>query len=231
MFAAIALGLLVACDEPSGKVDPVSVQWMDWPAEVNAGQPFRTRLVVWGICAINPQFRPGASANQTAVTFAPYFTFENDHILCAGATGNAFVVTALDTAGIAPGLLAGSPRIYEMRAGAEVLFASAAQSIPVRRFGDVTVRPTGADSSQRNGGGAVYLQVDSLGCARLAPLGLYNPNSALVLEDQADTAGLSGAFVTGYTHDAAAPVCGETRVFHVVTRNRFIAPALIVTEN
>src|SRR5438874_1270768 len=104
-FVTSCLFLLAAC-ESSGKVTPVTVQWMDWPAEVNAGQPFRTRLVVWGICAINPQFRPGASANQTAVTFAPYFTFENDHILCAAATGNAFVVTALDTAGIAPGLRA-----------------------------------------------------------------------------------------------------------------------------
>ncbi len=34
MFAAIVLGLLVACDGPNGNVDPVSVQWMDWPAEV-----------------------------------------------------------------------------------------------------------------------------------------------------------------------------------------------------
>src|SRR5439155_1212148 len=99
-FVTSCLFLLAAC-ESSGKVTPVTVQWMDWPAEVNAGQPFRTRLVVWGICAINPQFRPGASANQSAVTFAPYFTFEDDHIFCAAATGNAFVVTALDPARVA----------------------------------------------------------------------------------------------------------------------------------
>jgi len=145
---------------------------------------------------------------------------DNDQILCANLReATLLLVAALDTPGTAPGLAAPSSRTYEMHAGAEVFFATAAQSIPVRRFGDVIVRPTGADPSQRNGGGTVYLQVDSLGCARLSPLGLYNPNSALVLEDQADTAGLSGAFVTGYTHDAAAPVCGETRVFHVVTRN------------
>ncbi len=219
MFAAIALGLLVACDEPNGKVDPVSVQWMDWPAEVNAGQSFRTRLVVWGVCATNPRFYSGTHADQSAVTFEPYYVVDNDQILCANLREATLLVAALDTAGTAPGLAAPSSRTYEMRAGAEVFFATAAQSIPVRRFGDVIVRPTGADPSQRNGGGTVYLQVDSLGCARLSPLGLYNPNSALVLEDQADTAGLSGAFVTGYTHDAAAPVCGETRVFHVVTRN------------
>ncbi len=219
MFAAIALGLAVACDEPNGKVDPVSVQWMDWPAEVNAGQSFRTRLVVWGVCAINPRFHSGTHADQSAVTFEPYYVVDNDQIFCAGLREATLLVSALDTAGTAPGLAAPASRSYEMRAGAEVFFATAAQSIPVRRFGDVTVRPTGADPAQRNGGGTVYLQVDSLGCARLSPLGLYSPNSALVLEDQADTAGLSAKFVTGYTHDAAAPVCGETRVFHVVTRN------------
>src|SRR5882762_5363596 len=59
-FATLCLCLLAAC-EPNAKIDQVTVQWMDWPAEVNAGQPFRTRLVVWNVCAINPQFRPGAS--------------------------------------------------------------------------------------------------------------------------------------------------------------------------
>ena len=220
MFAAIALGLLLACDGPNGKVDPVSVQWMDWPAEVNAGQPFRTRLVVWGVCAINPRFRPGAHADQSAVTFAPYYLVDNDQIFCANLREVTLLqVGAIDTSGTAPGLAASASRTYEMRAGAEVVFARAEESIPVRHFGNVIVRPTGADPSQRNGGGTVFLLVDSVGCLRLSPLGLYNPNSALVLEDQADTSGLSGAFVTGYIHDAAAPVCGETRVFHVVTRN------------
>jgi len=220
MFAAIALGLLLACDGPNGKVDPVSVQWMDWPAEVNAGQPFRTRLVVWGVCAINPRFRPGAHADQSAVTFAPYYLVDNDQIFCANLREVTLLqVGAIDTSGTAPGLAASASRTYEMRAGAEVVFARAEESIPVRHFGNVIVRPTGADPSQRNGGGTVFLLVDSVGCLRLSPLGLYNPNSALVLEDQADTTGLNYAFVRGYIHEAAAPVCGQTRVFHLVSRN------------
>jgi hypothetical protein len=220
MFAAIALGLLLACDGPNGKVDPVSVQWMDWPAEVNAGQPFRTRLVVWGVCAINPRFRPGAHADQSAVTFAPYYLVDNDQIFCANLREVTLLqVGAIDTAGTAPGLAAPASRTYEMRAGAEVFFARAEESIPVRHFGNVIVRPTGADPSQRNGGGTVFLLVDSVGCLRLSPLGFYNPNSALVLEDQADTTGLNYAFVRGYIHEAAAPVCGQTRVFHLVSRN------------
>ena len=55
--------------------------------------------------------------------------------------------------------------------------------------------------------------------ARILPLGLYDPDSGLVLEDQADTAGLSSAFVRGYIYDVAAPVCGQTRVFHLESRS------------
>jgi hypothetical protein len=50
------------------------------------------------------------------------------------------------------------------------------------------------------------------------PGGSFNPEVALVLEDQADTTGLSNAFVRGYIHDAVTPVCGETRVFHLTSR-------------
>src|SRR5216110_3098328 len=215
-FVTSCLFLLAAC-ESSGKVTPVTVQWMDWPAEVNAGQPFRTRLVVWGICAINPQFRPGASANQTAVTFAPYFTFENDHILCAGATGNAFVVTALDTAGIAPGLVAGSPRTYEIRAPMpDFTFEVAAGRLVASADGTVMVRPSGADPSRRNAGGYATIERDSQNCLRVRPLGLYSPDAAIALDDQAAT-GSATALVRGYIYDAATPICGETRLFHRVT--------------
>ena len=215
-FVTIALCLLAAC-EPDGKVTPVTVQWMDWPAEVNAGQPFRTRLVVWGICATNPQFRPGASANQMAVTFAPYFTFEDDHILCAGATGNAFVVTAMDTAGIAPGLRAASPRTYEMRGPMpDFTFEAVARSLSVSTYGTVVVRPSSADPSRRNAGGYATIERDAQNCLRVRPLGLYAPNAAIALDDQA-AAGAAAGLVGGYIYDAATPICGETRVFHRVT--------------
>ena len=212
------LGLLAAC-EPNAKIDPVTVQWMDWPAEVNAGQPFRTRLVVWGVCAINPQFRAGASADQSAVTFAPYFLVGNDHIECLTARTRALLaVIAIDTAGTAPGLAALSARSYEMRAPTLAFALSAgAQNLAVSKFGEVVVRRSGADASRRNAAGYVNIERDSLNCARVRPMGLYTPNAALVLEDQADTAGLSAAFVNGSLHTVTVPVCGERRVFHRVT--------------
>jgi len=221
VLATLCLGALVACDSTSSQISPVTVQWMDWPAEVNAGEPFRTRIVVWGVCALNPRFRAGASADQSAVTFAPYFLIDDDHILCLGATAQTLVVTALDTAGTAPGLLAPFSRTYEMRAttSANVSAAALLGSFPVRTFGEVTVRTSGSDATRRNAAGVVYLERDTAGCARVRPLGLYTQGAALVLEDQADTAGLSNAFARGYIYEAAAPVCGETRVFHLVSMN------------
>jgi len=65
VFATLCLSVFAAC-EPDGKINPVTVQWMDWPAVVDAGQPFRTRLVVWGVCAANPRFRPGADSRDVS---------------------------------------------------------------------------------------------------------------------------------------------------------------------
>ena len=215
-FVTITLCLLAACDG-GGKVTPVTVQWMEWPAEVTAGQPFRTRLVGWGICATNPQFRPGASANDAAVTFAPYFTFEDDHILCAQTMGNAFAVTALDTAGIAPGLLAGAPRTYEMRAPMpDFTVDVVAGRLLVSAYGTVMVRPSGADPSRRNAGGYASLERDSQNCLRVRPLGVYAPHGAVALDDQA-AAGAGFALVRGYIYDVTTPICGDTRVFHRTT--------------
>jgi len=219
VFATLFLSVLAACGT-SSEFTPVTVQWMDWPAEVNAGQPFRTRLVVWGVCALNPRFRPGASADQSAVTFAPSFQVEDDRILCAGATRDAFALAAVDTAGTAPGLAASSARTYEMRASTSA-FAfdlQGAGGLPNRTFGDVTVRPSGADPSRRNAAGYVLTERDSLKCVRLRPLGVYAPDKLLVSDNQADTSVVSLTFVRGYIYDAVAPICGEARVFHVVAR-------------
>ena len=187
-----------------------AVQWMDWPAEVAAGQPFRTRMVVWGVCAVQPVFHAGPQANLAAVTFEPFFTFESPAYCALDLSSPSLVAIALDTAGIAPGLFATATRQYWMQAVADK---------PNRVFGEVTVRASSPDQSRRNAAGWIYSQVDSLGCRRVSPIGLYRPESELVLENPTDTASLSGSFVQGYIYDAASPVCGETRVFHLVSRD------------
>ena len=222
VFAAVSLVWLLACEGPKAEVSELTVQWMDWPAEVNAGQPFRTRLVVWTVCALNPQFRAGAHADQSAVTFEPYYLIGHDQIACLTLRSQTLLAAiAIDTAGMAPGRAATAPRSYEMRGTIPdyARLTAVTQNYSVTRFGDVIVRPSGADQSRRNAGGDVLMEMDSLGCVRVRPVGLYSTGAALVLEDQTDTAGLSHALVRGYIHEAAAPVCGQTRVFHLVSRN------------
>ena len=220
-YVALCLVSLGAC-EPDSQISPVTVEWMDWPADVAAGTPFVVRLVVFQPCAATG-FNPGPTADQSAVTFAPYFLELNPNVLCYRIMETALSIApgALDTVGTAPGLPATYSRTYEMRAAASVYApgAAALASLPVRTFGQVTVRPSAPDLSRRNAAGMVFMEADTLGCVRIRPFGVYRPDAALVLENQTDTAGLSGAFVRGYIYAPAAPVCGETKVFHLMTQN------------
>ncbi len=224
VFAAL-LGL-AAC-ESNALILPVSVQWMDWPAAVSAGDPFRTRLVVWQPCALNRAFEAAPSADASAVTFAPYFVADKEPIACPDGQGVAsemLVTWAIDTAGTAPGLSAYGDdvdRTYEMR-GVAPACAVCVQlnSLPWLTFGQVTVRPAlAAPSSSRNAAGFVTAQRDSAGCTRIRPSGLPNASAALVVENPPDTLAQWGGFVRGYIYQPAAAVCGEAKVFHLVTRN------------
>ncbi|MDP3910335.1 MAG: hypothetical protein Q8Q14_08070 [Gemmatimonadales bacterium] len=220
-FAALCLVPLAAC-EPDAEINPTPVQWMEWPAEVVVATPFAVRLLVMQSCAATG-FRPGASANESAVTFAPYFLETRSDVLCLQATELSLSIApgALDTVGTAPGLPADFPRTFEMRATADVFAAPAAgaAALPVRTFGEVTVRLAAPDPSRRNAAGRVSLVVESPGCVRIRPYGAYQPEPSYVLDEPADTAGVSGAFVRGYLYEPAAPLCGEARVFHLVSRN------------
>jgi hypothetical protein len=217
------LAALVACDSDLD-MQPAIVQWMEWPAEVAAAAPFTVRMVMPFPACHRWVFKPAVSADQSAVTFAPYFLVERGEPVClpAPAAPDVFPVPflGLDTVMIAPGLAASVARTFEMRASAAVTAPSptpGAADPPVRTFGDVTVRLSDPDTSRHNAGGIVTIWVDNEGCVRVLPAGY--PVAPLVLEDQADTTGLNYAFVRGYIHEAATPVCGQTRVFHLESRN------------
>ncbi len=224
-FAAL-LGL-AACSEGNDQFLTTSVVWMDWPAAVSAGDPFRTRLVVRQPCALIRAFEPAPSADASAVTFAPYFVADKEPVACVdgqGAASEMLVTWAIDTAGTAPGLSAYGDdvdRTYEMRGVAPACAACAElNSLPWLTFGQVTVRPTLAPpSASRNAAGFVTAQRDSAGCTRIRPSGLANPNGAVVVENPADTTAQWYGFVRGYIYQPAAAVCGAASVFHLVARN------------
>jgi len=200
-----------ACD--SGlDVQPAIVQWMEWPAEVQAATPFAVRLLTPFPACHRFVFKPAVRAVDSIVTVEPYFLVERGDPVCLPSPAldvSPVPFLALDTVITAPGLAA---RAFQMR-------ATATDASGVRTFGDVTVRPSHPDPSRRNAGGIVRLWVDNSSCARILAAGYPQPPQGFVLEDQADTTGLNYAFVRGYIHDAATPVCGQTRVFKLESRN------------
>jgi len=221
LFAMLAVSL-AAC-ESDLRVVPSTVEWMEWPAEVPVAMPFSVRLLVSRPGCFQGVYKPGVTADESAVTFAPYFLVKNTTpILCLPEAQPVDIYYAdLDTVGTAPGLPADFARTFEMRAAASVYAPTAplaAADLPVRTYGEVTVRLTNPDNSRRSAGGFASKFVDNLGCARLLPAGAIAPGSSYVLEDQADTA-FSYGFVRGYIHDAATPVCGQLRVFELLSRN------------
>jgi hypothetical protein len=217
---------LIGC-ESDVSIAPVTLQWMEWPAEVLAARPFPVRLIVIPVAVCQRRvFRAGISADQSAVTVAPYYLVEGGPTVCPPVMGGGgpflpepFFV--LDTMTTAPGLSTTYARTFDIRGAADVSAAGApvANDLPQRTFGAVTVRLSNPDTTRRNAAGVAILVRDTLGCALVQPFGFYIPDAAYMLEDQKDTAGVNYAFVRGYLHDAPAPVCGRTRVFHVVSRN------------
>src|SRR5437763_15119898 len=115
-MSAIVLISLGACSGESRNVRPVAIQWMDWPAEVGSGQAFRTRLIVSGVCGQDPQFHPGASADQSAVTLAPYWVVGNEQIAGVADVDAVapLLVSGCDAAGTAPGLISTHARPSSM---------------------------------------------------------------------------------------------------------------------
>jgi len=160
------------------------------------------------------------SVDQSAVTFEPYFLLTGQPQFCRELTPSSRIIAPFfDTRSAVPGLEAQYPRTYEIRAGSDAYARDAglASAFPIRTFGEVTVRSAQVESGQINAGGVAYAFRDSLGCVTLSPSGVY---PGYVIENPpADTSRFWSAFVRGYIYEPAAPVCGESKVFHLVTRN------------
>lgn len=104
LFAALVA--LAACT-PDNRILKTQIVWMEWPADVQTFDPFRTRLVVRQPCALIQGFEPSPAADAVSVTFAPYFLIDEHPIDCIagqGYTSDFTVNVPLDTAGTAPGL-------------------------------------------------------------------------------------------------------------------------------
>ena len=224
-FCGLVLLAVCAACGPDRAVYPSIVSWMEWPAEVPEATPFTVRLVIPRPGCYQGVFKPGVTADESAVTFEPYYIVEVHEPICQPFQERADIFyIALDTVSIAPALRTDVPRTFEMRASSAAFAGQpSSDGLPVRTYGDVTVRLADPDTSRRNGAGFATRMIDDSGCARLLVAGTIGPSgtggSLLVLEDQSDTTTINGDFVRGYIFEAPAPICGETRVFHLSSRN------------
>lgn len=223
-WSALAmLSILAACGGPNPQIEPVEVYWMEWPSEVDSGQGFDVRLLIEYPCVAQAQLVAAPTADNSALTFAPFFVVLHPLIcpdLPSAAVANSAIAYgyAKDTTVLAPGLGAAYPRTFEVRGAANVTVAQAASALPVRTFGEITVRPDSAMATRTNVGGEVLAAYrDSLGCLRVRPFGILATPGYLV--ENPDTALTGGAFVRGYLYSPATPLCGEHRVFHLVSLN------------
>lgn len=236
----LVLGMLAGCSsgtEPETVVD-ATVSWMEWPAEVVSGKAFDVRLAGYGVnCRQIFSFSLNPRIDNSAVTFEPYFVVSTRQEVCplavsnTGAAPSSPIAPNFDTLTTVAGLSASSPRTYEMRASANVSTGIATPTLPVRTFGTILVRPDTANSAERrNAGGSVFTWRDTANCLHLSPayVVFLNPPMALdppigpgftyVVENPPDTTSNWSGFVQGYVYTPAKPICGESEVFHLVTR-------------
>ena len=228
-FVLLIVASVSACSEPDTRIEPAQVNWMEWPAEVLAATPFTVRLVGYGIgCVEVVKFVTAPTVDQSSVTFEPYFMLTGQPQFCRqvdaarerGVTGSLRLIAPFfDTRAAVPGLEAQVPRTYEIRAGTDVSTTDRLTDgvrLPIRTFGEVTVRSAGVETKHVNAAGLSYATRDSLGCVTLYSYGVY---PGYVIENPPDTTQYWYGFVRGYIYEPVAPVCGEAKVFHLVTRN------------
>ena len=201
VFVMVSLGVLVAC-EPDMQVTSTAVGWMEWPAEVAPATPFPVRLRGGdNLPCVRREFVIAPQVDSSLVTFEPYFLYRVGEQPCNPLV--SLVAVYWDTTVSMPGLNASFSR-YEMRAS----------SGDIRTFGEVLV---GAVSTGRtNASGGASVERDTNGCTRVKPEGL---STGYVLENPPDTVSQWSAFVQGYLYNATTPVCGQTRVFHLLSKN------------
>jgi hypothetical protein len=192
----MALGLcLSACEEDGSYVKELGAMWMEWPAQVQEENPVSVLIVGGMTCGAEYVRRYEVDQVNRTVLFNPYEIVSESP--CVGILPSLFV-DSIDVLGLRAGT-------YQLQSGDRV-------------FGEVVVTSDQPDAPPLVGSGAATFVRDPDGCLRLRPAMTYFRHM-LPLQDQADTiADWTGAFVTGHIIDATNPVCGVTRIFHLLSR-------------
>lgn len=199
----VALVLAVAaCTEPADvRRMETTAAWLEYPAEVRAGAPFELRAVFYAPGCFDSQvLRVTQERYLNTVGIRAEWLVEGESSPLCLRADPGYVDTVLAVAG----LPATADSIYYI--------VPLYPDLPPRPVaGTVLVRPTAPLNTDRViGHGQVVGGTDIEGCAVMQP-----PFSAPVPVDNAPSAQWTD-YVLGYFFTPTAPLCGQTRAFHVV---------------
>lgn len=192
--AAIMAGL--ACPTEPETIIPAQPAWMAWPAEVRAGVNFNVRLVVHAPgCYPRQDLQVGVFRSAADIAFQAEWLVEGTS---SGVCDPGYV----DTLVALTGLPATTDSTYRV-------FAVPVESGPFLLMGTLLARRTAALSNNTGAAGTAVGSTDIEGCAVMqppfdSPIPVENPPAATWM-----------GFVRGYFFTPAAPLCGQTRAFHV----------------
>lgn len=197
VMCAVTVAGLAACMEPDVQVFHSEPVWMQWPAEARAGVPFDMRLVGYAAgCYTRQELRVDVEPFDEGVAFRLLWVVE-------GQPDPACDPGFYDTTVTVPGLAATAARSYWIW--------RVNPTVPqLTTIGTILVRPTAPATGRVNAGGRVINgSTDTEGCAVMqrlfeGPVPVENP-----------PAPTWQGFVFGYFFTPAAPLCGQTRAFHV----------------
>lgn len=191
----VALTVITGCSaitDGGTHISPISASWVEWPSEARASEPFEIRFVGF-LPACGATYVRSRDVTNHTIDFHP-LSFVPDEPRCENIVPPMFDDRIAFT--LAPGT-------YEIRSGGQV-------------FGLVVVSmdPGAGRVNAAGFGGAAR---DQQSCLRLRPVVI--PAVRELPIENPEAAGTGSGFVTGYLADVIAPLCGETRVFHLVAAN------------
>jgi hypothetical protein len=197
MMLIVVAAALAACTSPEDlEVRPTVPAWTEWPAQVRAGQPFDVRLVGYAPgCFPRQELRVAVQRVGADIVIRTVWLVE-------GSSDPACDPGYFDTLVTVAGLPATIDSSYS-------IVTSPGDQGPFLTRGTVLVRATAALSDQTRGAGSVVGGTDVEGCAVMQrpfdpPIPVENPPGATWM-----------GFVRGYFFTPGAPLCGQTRAFHV----------------
>jgi hypothetical protein len=184
--------------EPS-ETRPTRMDWISFPAQVMPNQSFTVRAMIYDLlCAEWGELAYNQSAGAELVIEFEWRDIRRSDAVCDDPGGGPFFTNA-----VIHGIPGPAGRTLPVNSGEHT-------------FGTIQVVASAAAGTRA--GGSAFVYRDIFGCDRINPLYSSLVFGSHVLGDPPPVAlPQQKVFFTGYLERPAAPVCGDTVVFRILT--------------